>query len=97
MCNIRYQYNKDDSFGVALQKVLRALRQDLGIKVYNFLVNTDGSSGEVDLKFLQYVAAHKQWNATNDRISMRHRYSLEGLTQRFISAMQFRKYLSDNL
>ncbi|KAH7069378.1 heterokaryon incompatibility protein-domain-containing protein [Paraphoma chrysanthemicola] len=66
MCNIRYEYKKDDTFGMALQKVLKALRQDLGLTVYNFLANTSGSSAEVDLKFLEYAQAHKQCNATNE-------------------------------
>ncbi|KAH0555940.1 hypothetical protein GP486_006117 [Trichoglossum hirsutum] len=67
MCNIKYDYKKEDSFGIALQKALKALRKDLGIPIYSFLVNTRGASGEVDLKFLEYATAHKQSNASNGK------------------------------
>lgn len=60
MCNIKYEYDRYDSFALALHKVTAALRSR-GIKIYNFLVNTD--SGETDLKFLDYAAAHRQSNS----------------------------------
>jgi hypothetical protein len=60
MCNIEYAYDKHDSFASALHKAIAALRKR-GIKVYNFLVNTD--SGETDLKFLDYAASHPQSNS----------------------------------
>jgi hypothetical protein len=60
MCNIKYNYLKEDSFAVGLQKVLKAMRNDLGLTVYNFLVNTHGGSAEVDLSFMEYATAHKQ-------------------------------------
>jgi Heterokaryon incompatibility protein (HET) len=63
MCNIGYHYDRHDSFAVALHKVTSALRRR-GIKIYNFLVNTD--SGETDLKFLDYAAAHHQTNAATE-------------------------------
>lgn len=67
MCNIGYDYKKEDPFGVALQKVLKTLRKDIGVTIYNFLVNTKGASGEVDVAFLEYAKAHKQCNASNER------------------------------
>jgi hypothetical protein len=66
MCNIKYEYNKDDKFPIALQKVVRAIRTRLGKPIYNFHVNTVGSGGEVDLNFLDYATGHKQSNSTND-------------------------------
>jgi hypothetical protein len=60
MCNIEYVYDRYDKFPVALHKVTTALRKR-GIKIYNFLVNTD--SCETDLEFLNYAAAHHQSNA----------------------------------
>lgn len=62
MCNIEYDYDKYDSFAVALHKAITALRRR-GITIYNFLVNTD--SGETDLKFLDYAAAHRQSNTAS--------------------------------
>jgi Heterokaryon incompatibility protein (HET) len=64
MCNIQYDYRRDDTFAIALQKVVIALRQR-GITILNFLVNTDGACAEVDLRFLEYSAAHPQCNAGN--------------------------------
>ncbi|KAH8656067.1 heterokaryon incompatibility protein-domain-containing protein [Tricladium varicosporioides] len=63
MCNIKYEYKVHDSYVVALQKVLRSLRTDHKIKVYNFLVNTSGASGEVDANFQDYACLHEQCNA----------------------------------
>lgn len=65
MCNIKYAYRKEDSFAVALRKVLVVLREKHGITIYNFLVNTQGNGGTVDLSFLNYGTAHQQCNATN--------------------------------
>ena len=56
MCHIEYAYDKHDSFAVALRKVTAALPRR-GVKIYNFLVNTD--SGETDLRFLDYSAARR--------------------------------------
>lgn len=64
MCGLQYDYHKDDTFAVALQKVVKYLRSR-GVKVYNFLVNTVGTSAEVDCYFLQYSAPHPQCNANN--------------------------------
>ena len=66
MCNISYEYRKDDTFAIALQKVLRVLRKEHGMTIYNFLANTRGSSAEVDLKFLDYAALHRQCNANGN-------------------------------
>lgn len=62
MCNINYGYKKEDSFELALQKVITALRQR-GFRIYNFLVNTDG--GETDLRFHEYAAAMPHTNSTS--------------------------------
>ncbi|CZR66459.1 uncharacterized protein PAC_16360 [Phialocephala subalpina] len=59
MCNIEYEYNKDDFFPFALQKVIAALRK-AGIQIFNFHNNCLG--GETDLKFMDYAAAMKQSN-----------------------------------
>ncbi|KAH8753486.1 heterokaryon incompatibility protein-domain-containing protein [Hyaloscypha sp. PMI_1271] len=66
MCAINYEYDKNDSFAVALQKVMNVLRKDYGVRIFNFLVNTEGASGEIDLQIQQYATAHKQCNATNN-------------------------------
>ena len=65
MCNIKYDYDEEDTIAIALQKVLRELRLR-GITIYNFLANTDGACGEVDLRFFEYATAHRQCNATNE-------------------------------
>lgn len=62
MCNIKYDYRKDDSFVVALQKVLVVLRSR-GLRIYNFVPNTEGASGEIDRAFLDYAATHWLSNA----------------------------------
>ena len=63
MCNIKYEYLKEDSLAVALQKVLAALRSE-GVKIFNFQVNTLARL-EVDLQFLEYAKAHRISNTTN--------------------------------
>ncbi|KAH6673466.1 heterokaryon incompatibility protein-domain-containing protein [Halenospora varia] len=63
MCNIKYAYDVHDSYVVALQKVLHSLRTEHKLKVYNFLVNTSGASGEVDAHFQDYACLHEQCNA----------------------------------
>jgi hypothetical protein len=62
MCNIRYDYQKDDPFAVALQKVLKVLRRR-GSKIYSFHVNT--RSLDVDVQFLKYASEHQLCNATS--------------------------------
>jgi hypothetical protein len=63
MCNIKFSYDAHDSYATALQKVLRSLRTEHNVKVYNFLVSTTGASGEVDTNFQDYASAHGQCNA----------------------------------
>jgi hypothetical protein len=63
MCNIKYPYDVHDSYVVVLQKVLYSLRTEHKVKVYNFLVNTAGASGEVDTNFQDYACPHEQCNA----------------------------------
>lgn len=64
MCNISYDYSKDDPLKVALTKIIRALR-GRGSTVYNFISN-EVSDQDVDLQFFHYAYAHSQCNATND-------------------------------
>ena len=64
MCDIEYDHDENDTFSTALQKVLTEIRER-GVKIYNFLVNTDGASGEVDLQFLDYAVEQPQCNSTN--------------------------------
>jgi hypothetical protein len=59
-CNIKYDYNKEDHYEVALGKVIIALRRR-GMRIYNFLVNTEGK--EIDLSFHEFARAHVQSNA----------------------------------
>lgn len=65
MCNIVYDYSEHDGFAEALQKVLAELRGRYGLRVFNFLVSTQGAGAEVDVKFLEYATAHNQSNARN--------------------------------
>jgi len=60
MCNITYNYDKNDSFPVALHKVITTVRRN-GLRVYNFHANTVG--GETDLLFMKYAAAMKKSNS----------------------------------
>lgn len=64
MCNIAYDYSKDDGLPAAVAKAVRALRQR-GIKIYNFTSNGQEGQQDVDLAFFKYAAAHAQNNATN--------------------------------
>ncbi|KAF4988555.1 hypothetical protein FDECE_14987 [Fusarium decemcellulare] len=64
MCNIEYDYSKHDSFVLALDKALVALRGK-GIRIYNFVANTEGASGEVDRAFHDYATAHRRSNSDN--------------------------------
>jgi len=61
MCNIEYDYSKDDTFAVALHKVVTVLRKR-GFRIYNFHVNT--SSAETDLLFLEYAASHRSHHSS---------------------------------
>ena len=67
MCNIVYEYKKEDPFEVALQNVLRTLCKEMGITIYNFLVKGEGASGEVDVALLEHARAHKQCDTFNER------------------------------
>jgi hypothetical protein len=60
MCNIAYDYDPEDSFAVALHKVVTALRRQ-GLPIYNFIANTYG--GETDLKFMEYATTHRHHNS----------------------------------
>jgi hypothetical protein len=63
MCNIKYEYSKEDSFETALTKVIRTLRET-GITIYNFIVTKENVQ-DIDFEFLSYASAHVQLNATN--------------------------------
>jgi len=64
VCNIEYDYRKDDVMAVALHKVITALRKK-GIKIFNFHVNCLGAILTTDLKFLSNTGEHIQVNANN--------------------------------
>lgn len=59
MCNVQYDYDKADTVAQALKKVIGALRKDHGLRLYNFQVNTVGSSGELGLCFFEYAVTHR--------------------------------------
>jgi hypothetical protein len=60
MCNIAYDYDPEDSFAVALHKVVTTLRRQ-GLPIYNFIANSYG--GETDLKFMEYATTHRHSNS----------------------------------
>ena len=65
MYNLPYKSVKEDLYVTALQKIFKALRGEMGLKVYNFCVGRRSGTTEVDLKFLEYARSHRQSNATN--------------------------------
>jgi len=83
MCNLAYDYKSDDSFSVALQKVLKVLRKR-NLKIYCFNVNTTDMA--VDTMFLDYASPHKQCNATNSA----YFHGLPVLTGRTDTLIHFR-------
>ncbi|KAE9369758.1 hypothetical protein N431DRAFT_427906 [Stipitochalara longipes BDJ] len=66
MCNISFAYKRTDSYGVALQKVLTAIREipGLNIRIFVWQVNRE-LTNRVDLSFLPYASLHLQRNARN--------------------------------
>ena len=64
MCNISFAYQRTDSYGVALQKVLTAIRDksDPNVRLFVWQVNRELKNG-VDLGFLPYASLHRQRNA----------------------------------
>jgi hypothetical protein len=48
MCNLPYEYNKDDDVLTALRKAIHAIRAQ-GVQVYNFQASIKGSSADSDL------------------------------------------------
>ena len=63
MCNISFAYRRTDSYGVALQKALTAIRDsDPSIRLFVWQVNRELTYG-VDLFFLPYASLHLQRNA----------------------------------
>ena len=62
MCNLRYEYRKDDIFAIALQKAVKALC-DQGVKVYNFPVNTDAIC-PADIPFDKLFVTRERLNGT---------------------------------
>jgi hypothetical protein len=65
MCNLQYDYCKDDLFFVAQKKVLDAARRQ-GTKVYNFQANILGMSGEMHLDWLMYAYEQPLRNALHE-------------------------------
>ncbi|KAK5730065.1 hypothetical protein LTR17_011469 [Elasticomyces elasticus] len=86
MCNIEYAYDKNDSFPLALQKVIRILREKRGVQIFNFLANTTAANGEVDIQFLHYATLHRQSNATNNE----YFHGAPAFTGRFDLATHFK-------
>jgi hypothetical protein len=64
MCNIPYDYNRNDRLCFALMKVVGVLR-DMGHTIYNFQVNTSKHYSSVDMRFLEYAYEQPQCNAEN--------------------------------
>lgn len=58
MCNINWDYVKEDPFNTALTKVTRALRQQ-GVRIYNFHSSATASP-DTDPRFLFYSYTHTQ-------------------------------------
>jgi hypothetical protein len=65
MCNISYAYDKNDSYAVALQKVLAQIRfaSENNVRLFTFQANTNSLLNSVDLDFLEYASSHTQSNA----------------------------------
>lgn len=66
MCNLKYDYRKEDNFFVAQKKALEAIRRQ-GTKVYNFQSNIRGMSAEMDLDFLTY-SSEQLVRSSNSRV-----------------------------
>jgi hypothetical protein len=64
MCNLAYDYSKDDDVVTALRKAIYAIRHQ-GVKVYNFQVNIEGASAEINLDFLTYAMEQQMRTSTN--------------------------------
>ena len=88
MSAIKYEYNKNDSFAVALQKVLRELRCTHNVQIYNFHFSTTDSA--VDAEFLVYASPHRQCNASNQA----YMYSLPIFTGCADTGVYFRTSLA---
>lgn len=63
MCNLSYDYCKDDALQLALAKAIRAIR-NRGVKVYNWVVSNRVVQ-DIDFRFFDYSKSHPQENATN--------------------------------
>jgi hypothetical protein len=65
MCNISYAYVNNDSYAVALQKILAQIRFALenNMRLFTFQANTNSLLNSVDLGFLEYASSHTQSNA----------------------------------
>lgn len=59
MCNIEYDYRKEDDFDTALQKVIIVLRSN-GIRFYRFLPDTKGGTHPPSDAFRAYAYEHPQ-------------------------------------
>ena len=93
MCNIQYEYSKNDTFANALHKVVGVLREDHKLTIYNFNVNAVGACGDVDLTFLDYATSHTQCNATNKA----YLHGAPIFTGRADTAIHFKNALTNGL
>lgn len=62
MVNIEYEYRKEDSLGIALQKVIRVLLKRQ-VAVFDLLAD---SISEIEISFLKYATEHQQCNVENN-------------------------------
>jgi Heterokaryon incompatibility protein (HET) len=64
MCNIDYEYDREDTFEAALSKVIAVLRSR-GITIYEFMPNTTGGSLSRYTSFREYAHEQLQRHTTN--------------------------------
>ncbi|KAK3109539.1 hypothetical protein LTR53_017111 [Teratosphaeriaceae sp. CCFEE 6253] len=64
MCNVRYDYDKDDTLLQALGKAKRALRA-AGIKIFDFIPENMESPDQRALSFFALAKPHRMHNATH--------------------------------
>jgi hypothetical protein len=69
MCDLQYNYDKNDDFDTALQKALATVRAK-GVAVYHFLPATTGGSHKSYDSFRDYARAHVQHQTSNQSISL---------------------------
>lgn len=68
MCNLEYDYQRDDTFMEAQKKVLEAIRSR-GVRIYNFQANIPGMTAEMDAEFLSYSFSQLHTHTTHKAFS----------------------------